>query len=388
METISEWIQMLMESNLVRALVVLVLGCLVAVGARKACTELLAKIKLDERFARKAGEPLKVEAVITNLVYYVLLLYVLLLTLDVLGLENVLEPLKTMFNQFLSMFPNIVGALLIAFVGYLAARMISTAVAVMAKGLDKVAVKAGLGEKVSLSGLLGKIVFVLVFVPILVSALDTLKIEAISAPAVEMLGTLTAAIPKILAAALILVVAYMVGRFVANILAGILHDLGVDDLLAKIGVPGVLGEQLTLSKFCAGLTFFFIMLGAVVSAVEKLDMPTLSDLLGQFLVFAGQLALGLVILLAGNLLAQVAHRALSQSEGQEMTAAIARIAILGLVLAMGLRAMGIANEIVNLAFGLTVGSVAVTVALAFGLGGREAAGKQMEYWLSKMRKEE
>jgi len=47
--------------------------------------------------------------------------------------------------------------------------------------------------------------------------------------------------------------------------------------------------------------------------------------------------------------------------------------------------MGIANEIVTLAFGLTLGSVAVAVALAFGLGGREAGGRQMEYILSKFR---
>jgi hypothetical protein len=57
------------------------------------------------------------------------------------------------------------------------------------------------------------------------------------------------------------------------------------------------------------------------------------------------------------------------------------------VIAMGLRAMGIADEIVNLAFGLTLGAVAVAVALSFGLGGREAAGRQMEHWLSRLRKD-
>ena len=70
-----------------------------------------------------------------------------------------------------------------------------------------------------------------------------------------------------------------------------------------------------------------------------------------------------------------------------MAARIARYAILGLVIAMGLRAMGIADDIVNLAFGLVLGAVAVAVALSFGLGGREAAGRQMEYWLAKLRKE-
>jgi hypothetical protein len=53
---------------------------------------------------------------------------------------------------------------------------------------------------------------------------------------------------------------------------------------------------------------------------------------------------------------------------------------------MGLRAMGIADDIVNLAFGLTLGAIAVAFALSFGLGGREAAGRQMEHWLSKLRK--
>jgi len=49
--------------------------------------------------------------------------------------------------------------------------------------------------------------------------------------------------------------------------------------------------------------------------------------------------------------------------------------------------MGIADDIVNLAFALTLGAVAVALALAFGLGGREAAGKQMEHWLSRFRGE-
>ena len=52
---------------------------------------------------------------------------------------------------------------------------------------------------------------------------------------------------------------------------------------------------------------------------------------------------------------------------------------------MGLRAMGIADDIVNMAFGLILGAVAVAFAVSFGLGGREAAGKQMEYWLSNLR---
>jgi len=66
---------------------------------------------------------------------------------------------------------------------------------------------------------------------------------------------------------------------------------------------------------------------------------------------------------------------------------VARFAIIGVVLAMGLNAMEIADQVVNLAFGLTLGAVAVAAALMFGLGGREAAGRQTEHWFRKLRGE-
>jgi hypothetical protein len=76
----------------------------------------------------------------------------------------------------------------------------------------------------------------------------------------------------------------------------------------------------------------------------------------------------------------------SPAEGATWLGGLVRALIIGLVLAMGLRAMGIADSIVNLAFGLTLGAVAVAFALSFGLGGREAAGRLLEHWLSKLRR--
>ena len=93
---------------------------------------------------------------------------------------------------------------------------------------------------------------------------------------------------------------------------------------------------------------------------------------------------GLLVLVVGNFVSKLAFSSLEKG-GDSFLASIARVAILGLFLAISLRTMGIANEIVTLAFGLTLGSVAVAVALAFGLGGREAGGRQMEYILSKFR---
>ena len=49
---------------------------------------------------------------------------------------------------------------------------------------------------------------------------------------------------------------------------------------------------------------------------------------------------------------------------------------------MGLQQMGVATDIVNLAFGLLLGAISVAIAIAFGLGGRDLAAEQMREWLN------
>ena len=89
----------------------------------------------------------------------------------------------------------------------------------------------------------------------------------------------------------------------------------------------------------------------------------------------------------GNFIASMVHGAMTKTDNNSFAAGVARVAIIGLFLAIALRTMGIANSIVELAFGLTLGSLAVTIALAYGLGGREAAGKHMEKIIKKFQKD-
>jgi uncharacterized protein YacL len=136
------------------------------------------------------------------------------------------------------------------------------------------------------------------------------------------------------------------------------------------------------------LLLFFAMLFATVEAANRLEFTQVRDVVTLFIRFGANVLLGSIILVIGFWLANIAQSAIRRADTthSESLAGIARVAILGLVIAMGLRAMGIADDIVNFAFLLTFGAVAVAVALSFGLGGREAAGRQMEYWLAKFRK--
>ena len=157
----------------------------------------------------------------------------------------------------------------------------------------------------------------------------------------------------------------------------------------KLGMKGVFTGNLQPSVLVGRIAMFFAMLFAVVEAANRLEFTQVRDVVTIFIRFGGDVLLGGAILIIGFWLANLASGAIERASGGHATglAQVARFAILGLVIAMGLRAMGIADDIVNLAFALTLGAVAVAVALSFGLGGREAAGRQMEHWLSKLRKE-
>ena len=186
---------------------------------------------------------------------------------------------------------------------------------------------------------------------------------------------------------MILALTYYVARFVAQLLSTLLNGVGFDTLPEKLGLEQAFAGGMTPSNLVGKTIVFFAMLFAAVEASNRMGFGQVSELVGAFIEFGGQILLGSVILAIGFWLASLAYQGIVKLSGGSTTAGgIARIAILGLVTAMGLRAMGLADDIVNLAFGLTLGAVAITVALSFGLGGREAAGKQMEYWFSQLRK--
>ena len=326
---------------------------------------------------------------VANVLFWLVILLFLPSILSAFELRGLLEPVQAMLTKLLGAVPNVVAALIIGFVGWLVAKILRGLVVnlLAAAGLDNVGGRVGLADSVRLSRVVGTIVFILVFIPSLIAALDALQVEAVSRPASDMLLKFLDAVPEIIAAALILVVTWYVVKFASALLARLLASLGFDTLPAKVGLGAVFGTTRP-STLVGGLVMFFAMLFATVEAANRLGFYQVRDVVTLFIKFGGDVLLGTVILVIGFWLANIAYNAIDKASGPRSAglARVAQIAILGLVIAMGLRAMGIADDIVNLAFGLTLGAVAVAVALSFGLGGREAAGRQMEHWLSKLRK--
>ena len=375
--------------HLVAGTVLVLIAWLAAIALRAIVNRVLDASGVDEKLSASAGmAPMRRS--VGNMLFWLVILLFLPAILDAYNLSGLLDPVRAMVGKALDMLPNVFAAFVIGFVGWLIGKVLAGLVTniLAAAGADQGAHRLGLDASVRISHVIGTLVLIFVFVPALIAALDALRIESISRPATDMLGKMLAAVPNIVAAALILVVTYYVAKFAAGLLARLLAGIGFDTLPEKLGFASAFAGGPLPSRVVSILVLFFAMLFATVEAANRLEFTQVRDVVTLFIRFGGNVLLGAMILTIGFWLANVAYHAIrradtTQSEG---LANIGRVAILGLVIAMGLRAMGIADDIVNLAFLLTFGAVAVAVALSFGLGGREAAGRQMEYWLAKLRK--
>src|SRR5699024_7666642 len=313
-------------------------------------------------------------SMIGDLFYYLVMVIVFLIALDGLGLSNVLTPLENMLSQFLLFIPNLVAAALIGLIGYMLAKFISNLVELGGSFLDKLAQKAGYEDTNKIIDVLKTVVFIMVFVPILIQAIDALKLESLSVPLNDILYGFIGIIGNVIVAAVILFIFIWVGNLLRGFLSDLLQKLGLGGMTAKMQLQYSVGQGQSISKIFAGVLYALVVFFAVVTAAEVLELQTFSEILFEVLNISGSIAFGLGILIVGNFVSVLIYKAMNKSEHNAFIASVVRYAILGLFLAISLRAMGIANEIVELAFGLTLGTVAVVIALSYGLGGRDAAG--------------
>jgi len=379
-----------MGPMLLGALAVMVIGWLIAKlvawGLRKAVDSLSIAKSVNE--SAGIGKPTLGEN-IGKAVYWVVILIALTSALGLLGMESTIAPLTNMVDLFLAFLPNLVGAGLIFGIGYIfasIARRAVTSVLTVAR-LDTLLEKAGLAQVTNLQTLpnvIGLIVFILILLPVSIASLDALKMEAVSIPATKMLEGILYAIPNIFIAGIVLLIASVVARFVGDSLRQLLPQFGVDEAVNNLGLLGTTASDKGLSGsiVIAKVASFLIILFGTIEAAHLLQLETVSEVLTKVLEIGGSVIFGSVIIGFGIWVAGLVARAmLSTGEGTvDPVAKFVKWAIIVLAVSIGLRQMGLANEIIVMGFSLGLGAIAVAAAIAFGLGGREWAAKKLDKW--------
>lgn len=306
------------------------------------------------------------------------------LILEPLGMQGILQPLQNMVDKFLAFLPNLIGAAVIFGIGFIVATVAKKAVSgvLSAANIDGWTAKAGLGN-MNLASTLGTLVFVLLIVPIAIAALDALQMQAISGPAKTMLQTMMDAIPNIIGAGIIIGLAFLIGRFASGILGTLLPSLGVDTVGEKVGLTSEMGGS-SISKIASNIAFAAIMIFGFIEGAKILNFSILSDMLAEVLGLGGRILLGTVIIGFGVFIANMLSGVVGKTKSGANVAGLLKVAIIILASAMGLRQMGIANEIITMGFTLMMGALALGGAIAIGWGGKDTAAKLLDKWAKKL----
>lgn len=390
------------------AIAILVVAWLVARAVRWAIARVVDRVPaLRRHYQAEPGKTLG--EVLGDIAYWLVLLIGIMLALQPLELGDVLSPVQRLTTNTFAFIPNVIGAGLIFMVGLLIARIARRLVeaalsaAHVDRWIDRAADAMGTGteaetgtpnfsapasvsppaptpavRKASVSRSIGMLVFLLIMIPVTISALDALHIQAISAPATQMLQTILDAIPNVLGAAILLGIGYLVGRLVKTAVEQILPSLGFD---RAIGAMGLSGKSAAASATVGTIAMLGVMIFFAIKAAELLQSALIATMLAAILELGSKVIVGAAIIVTGVAIARLVTDL--AGAGSAWLKAILRWSIIALAVAMGLRFMGLANEIVIIAFTAVLGSAAVAAALAFGLGGRATAGRLLEDWYGR-----
>ncbi len=363
-----------------QALLVLAAAFIVAGIIKSLVVKLLAKEKVAKALGKvdpegKGG----LAQFIAKAVYLLVFMLFVPAIFGSLGLSVIFTPVANIFNAIWAYVPNIIAAAIVLVVGFMIAKLVrQLLIPVFDKiNVNKLQEKAGIevANSDKLSVTLAYIVYYLILIPMIVMALDVLNISVISAPATSILNSILGFIPNILVALIIIIIGCMIGKFVGQIVTRLIATAGLDAKLAKLLDKD--DQKFSLSKLVGTVVNVIIVIFFVVEGLNVLELEVLTNVGTVVIGYMPVVLSAVIIAVAAFFASSVAEKALKKN-GKTTYALIAKVAIFTVAGFMILSQLGIAAEIVNTAFKLVLAAVAIAVALAFGLGGKEFAANTLK----------
>ena len=205
--------------------------------------------------------------------------------------------------------------------------IIAVIVAAIAKAIVvNICRRLNLGEKLSKHGaesenganelveLLGKIVFVFVFVLFLPGILDHLNLRGVSQPITNMMNSLVGYLPNIIGALAILIIGNLIAKTVKQIVVSILSRVKVDKLQEKIGIQT---DETTIgfSSLIGNIVYALILIVAAISSLHVLNIQAISgpavSMLNSIFAMIPNVFIALLLIFVGVMIGRLAGSLLS-----------------------------------------------------------------------------
>lgn len=383
--------------GVIRMLVLVIIAFVLAGLLRKLTLAGLNKIQ----FAQKVQEwgVIKTEdngqaliKTLGQLAYYLAILFFLPSILSGLNISSTVDPISSMFEKFFAFIPNMIAAGLILFVGTFFCKFIKGLLTGVLERLDIDAWYTKVTGQVKLPfdsqqiiSVLSTVVYVVIFIPILTLALETLGITSISQPIVTILNQVIGILPNVLVALILIAVGSFVAKLIGNLLENLLETAGINNyskyLFAKEEANFELSAIITQVVRAIIIVFFFIQ------AIQVLNLEVFNAVGSALLAYLPSLISALAIVILAIIASNLVANFLQKVTDSPLVITIVRYLIIVFAVFMALDQLKFAQHIVQSTFTIVLGALAVAFALAFGLGGRDFAARQLEKLEKKIDKE-
>ncbi|HLR23370.1 MAG TPA: mechanosensitive ion channel [Pseudogracilibacillus sp.] len=381
------FIPAVLKAAIILALAFIIAGLLrwlvITLGNKAGLDKLFSKLKIadtvekTEEYVKNAGQ----------VVFYLILLLFLPGVLDALNISGVAEPFSDMLATVLGFIPVLVKAAITFAIGWLIASIVKKIVRnlLQAAGSEKLVDKLNLNktfEGTTLAAFVSNLVFIIILIPVTISALEKLNLKGITDPAISMLNEVFNLIPSIIIAAAIVLVGIWLGKLVGDFVSGFLERVGFNNITTnmQIGSKDISSGKMAPANVVGYIVQVLIVFFLAIQALNLIKLEFLVNIataVTAYLpsVLAAVLILGIALILA-NIVEKVLVNILN-GPAVRILAGFAKYTIYALAAFMALTQLGIATSIVASAFTLILGALALAFGLAFGLGGKEFAQKYL-----------
>jgi hypothetical protein len=394
-------------SNFLGGLAILALGWVVALVLKFAAVRTIRSTHLSEKLNRafEAEEPGRPPAKdmaesLGDVVFYVVLLFALPGFLEAVGLNSLMKPFQDMFGRAMGFLPNILVAGVILVFGYFLARLCERLVANFAVVLGVNRYVDGLSfdsvlKSLDIARILGTLAFLVVMVPVLTATFETLQMPMITSVFTGMMVQVSSAVPLVAGAFVLVILGLIIGRYLGDLAAGVLHNAGFDVLLGRIGL-GVCEKQgeeedkgVQLSKVAGNVINAVIVLILSMEGFRLMKLNLIAEAINRLLLYLPNVLVAFVVLGLGFYLAGVVQEMVKRSFASERSleadtvGLVLRYAVIVFAFFMAFDQLGVAHSIVVNAFIILLGTVGLALALAFGIGSREHAADYVKHLLDR-----
>lgn len=199
------------------------------------------------------------------------------------------------------------------------------------------------------------------------------------------LDDLVGFLPRLIGFLIILLIGWLIARVVKSLLTSALQKVGTDRAL-QTGSTGRYVDRVMPdarpSEVIGSIAFWFLLLGTIAIAVSQLGITALDNFLQSIVAYLPNVVVAILIFVVAGAIAAALSRLISSTLGDTATGRIvgtaAPVLVMGIATFMILDQLNIAPAIVEITYMALLGSVALGMALAFGLGGRDVARRMLE----------